>query len=190
MGIFLKEIKPDMGIKNTNDRYGTIAIFLHWVMAFIIIFMLALGLYMVRLPVSPQKIKLFGWHKEFGMLILMLACFRIGWRLASTIPTLPKEIPSWQKIAARTVHWAMYVFMFAMPITGWLTTSAADFPVSFFGLFTIPTLIAPDAHLRELFGEIHEWIAYGLIATICIHIAAAIKHHFINKDNVLIGMLP
>lgn len=179
-----------MQIKNTINRYGVMAISLHWIMAFLIIFLLAEGLYMVRLSISLQKLKLFGWHKEYGMLVLMLVCLRIGWRFLSVIPALPNAIPTWQKIIARMVHWAFYVFMFAMPITGWLITSAAGLPVSFFGWVTFPDLIAPNSELQHLFTEIHEWLGYGLIATICLHVGAALKHHFIDKDDVLIGMLP
>lgn len=179
-----------MQIKNSEIRYGGMAILFHWIMAILIIALLAEGLYMDRLSVSLQKLKLFGWHKEFGMLVLILACLRIGWRLANTVPALPNAIPQWQKFAARVAHWAFYFFMFAMPITGWLITSAAGLPVSLFGWVTFPNLISPNADARIFFAEIHEWLAYGLIATICVHIGAALKHHFINKDNVLKGMLP
>jgi cytochrome b561 len=179
-----------MEIKNTNNRYGLITIMLHWIMAVLIIGLLAEGLYMVRIPVSLQKLKLFGWHKEYGMLVLILVCFRIGWRLANIVPALPDTIPQWQKFAARSAHWAFYGFMFAMPITGWLLTSASGLPVSFFGWITFPDMVAPNADLRIWFTVIHEWLGYGLIATICLHIGAALKHHFINKDNVLTGMLP
>lgn len=179
-----------MKVTNTENHYGAVAILLHWIMAIIIIGLLALGLYMVRLPDNLQKLQLFGWHKEYGMLVLMLVCFRIGWRFANIVPALPNDIPIWQKIAARTVHWAFYIFMFAMPLTGWLITSAANLPVSFFGWFTIPTLISPNSDLQSFFSEIHEWLAYAFIATICLHSGAALQHHFINKDNVLKGMLP
>jgi len=179
-----------MKITNTENRYGMMAILLHWGIAILIIGLLAEGLYMVGLSVSLQKLKLFGWHKEYGMLVLILACFRLGWRITNTVPLLPKEIPTWQKLAARTAHWAFYFFMFAMPITGWLITSAAGLPVSFFGLVTFPDLVLPNADLRMEFIFIHKWLAYGLIATICVHTGAAFKHHFINKDNVLRGMLP
>jgi cytochrome b561 len=179
-----------MEIKNTENRYGVMAILLHWGMAMLVIGMLALGLYMTNLPLGLKKIKLIGWHKEFGILILMLVCFRFGWRVSGIVPRLPSEIPQWQKIAARLSHFALYFFMFAMPLTGWMMSSAANFSVSFFGWFTLPQVISPNPDLKTLLGEIHKWFAYGLIATICIHIGAALKHHFINKDNVLIGMLP
>jgi len=177
-----------MYIKNTEQRYGIITICIHWIMALLLIGMLALGLYMTDLPTSALKIKLFGLHKEFGILILMLVLVRLFWRLSNKSPSL-NSLPTWERLAARAVHWAFYGFMFALPISGWLITSAANLPISFFGLFTLPNLIAPSEQLKSLFGEIHEWLAYGLIATICLHIVAALKHHFINKDNILKGMI-
>ncbi len=179
-----------MTIKNTLHHYGIVAILLHWGIAIIIIGLLAEGLYMVGLPISLQKLKLFGWHKEYGMLILALASLRLGWRLTNRVPLLPETIPVWQKWAATAVHWAFYGFMFAMPLTGWLITSAASLPVSFFGWFTLPDLVSADPSLQKIVTQLHQWVGYGLIATICLHTGAALEHHFIRKDNVLKGMLP
>lgn len=176
-----------MLIKNTENRFGVVAISLHWVMALLIIGMLAVGLYMVNLPVGLQKLKLYGLHKACGFLVLGLVTIRLIWRLLNTTPQL--SLPWWEKVAARLAHVALYGFMFAMPITGWLVTSAAGFPASFFGLFTIPTLIAPNEELLPWFSMAHEWIAYGLIATILVHTAAALKHHFIDKDDILKRMM-
>lgn len=156
-------------------------------MAILLIGLLILGLYMVAVPISLEKLKLYGWHKEYGMLALMLVMIRIVWRVANIIPSL--SLPLWEIIAARTVHWAFYGFMFAMPITGWIITSAAGLPVSFFGLFVFPDLVSPNPDLMQLFQEIHEWLGYGLIATIVLHTSAALKHHFINKDDILKRML-
>jgi len=176
-------------IHNTEHRYGLIAILLHWLMAMLIFTMLGLGLYMTSLVFSMEKLKLYGWHKELGILILMLAALRLLWRLTSIIPGLPAAMPQWQKLAARAAHLAFYGFMFVMPLTGWLISSAAGLPVSFFGLFILPTLIPADENLRLLFSEMHQWLAYALIATIGAHVAAALQHHFINKDNILRRML-
>jgi cytochrome b561 len=156
-------------------------------MAILIIGMLALGLYMVRLPTSLDKLRLYGWHKEFGLLVLWLAILRISWRWMNVSPRL--DIPKLERTAAIAVQWAFYGFMFAMPITGWLMTSAAGLEPSFFGLFSLPNLIAPNDALRHLFGEIHEWTAYGLIGTLILHICAALKHHLINKDEIFRRMI-
>lgn len=177
-----------MHIKNTSDHFGIIAIILHWVMALLLISMVIVGLYMTSLPNSMQKLKLYGLHKEFGFLVLMLVMLRIVWRLGNILPTHASLSP-FERFAARAAHWLFYGFMFALPITGWIITSAADLPVSFFGLFIIPTLIGPNHDTMKLFEEIHEWLAYGLIATFFLHVAAALKHHFINKDDILMRIL-
>src|SRR5580692_3553425 len=131
-----------MPMQNSETHYGVIAIILHWVMAILLIGLLVFGLYMVGLPISLEKLKLYGWHKEYGILALILVIIRIIWRLGNSTPQL--SLPLLEKIAARTVHWAFYGFMFAMPITGWLITSAAGLPVSFFGWFVLPNLVEPN----------------------------------------------
>ncbi|WP_347252053.1 cytochrome b [Legionella sp.] len=176
-----------MRIKNTETHFGTVAILLHWIIALLIIGLLILGLYMVELPISLEKLKLYGWHKEYGLLALALVIIRLGWRLINITPAL--SLPLWEKIAARTVHWAFYGFMLAMPLTGWLITSSAGLPASFFGLFTLPDLVAPNEENRHLFEELHRWIGYGLIVTIILHTLAALKHHFVNKDDILRRMI-
>ncbi len=173
-----------MQIKNTLEKYGIVSVLLHWLMAMLIIGLLIVGLLMVRIPVSAFKLKLFGWHKEFGILVLMLVMLRIVWRIWNINPSLT-GLQLWERFAARTVHWAFYGFMIALPVSGWLVTSAAGLPASFFGLFTLPDLIAADDNQRKMLAEVHEWLAYGLIATFCLHAAAALKHHFINKDDIL-----
>jgi cytochrome b561 len=177
-----------MIIKNTTNRFGIVAILLHWLMAVLLIGMLCVGLYMADLPVSAQKLKLYGWHKEFGVLALMLVIVRFTWRLRNITPSLSNL--AWiERVAARVAHYAFYFFMFALPISGLFLTSAAGLPVSFFGWFTLPTLIAPSEPQRLLFTEIHELLAYGLIGTFCLHVAGALKHHFIDRDDILKRML-
>lgn len=178
-----------MLLKNTQTQYGIVAKSIHWFMALLIIGMLILGLYMADLPISEEKLQLYGIHKEFGLLILMLVIFRITWRIGNIVPLLPSTIPTWQKFAAHAVHWMLYGFMFALPITGWLMTSAAGLPPSFFGLFTLPSILSPNPVWLKLLENIHSWLAYGLIATFGAHVGAALKHHFINKDDVLRRML-
>src|SRR3990167_6920558 len=117
-------------LKNTQKRYGSLSIFLHWSVAIIVIFLLVIGLYMVRLPVNIEKLKLYRWHKEWGVLVFLLMVFRLCWRLINITPVL--TLPLWQKIAARTVHFAFYIFLFVIPVTGWCLSSAAGLPISFF----------------------------------------------------------
>jgi cytochrome b561 len=179
-----------MKIRNTLQNYGLIPSLLHWIMAVLIIGLLILGLYMTGLSISLQKLKLYGWHKEFGILVLMLALMRVLWRLADISPLLPDYMPRSQKIAARVVHYLLYLFMFAMPITGWLVTSAAGVPVSFFGLFVLPNLISANESYRVLFANIHTWIAYGLMGLIGLHIVATIHHYIFHKHNLIRRIWP
>lgn len=176
-----------MHLKNSHNRFGLVAILLHWIMAVLMIGLLILGIYMVNLPISLEKLRLYGWHKEYGLLVLMLFTLRISWRLANITPTL--SLPLWEKMAARAVHWAFYLLMFAMPMTGWVITSSAGLPASFFGLFVLPDIVSPSEHTRLLFEEIHECLGYGLIILIILHLSAALKHHFINKDDILRRMI-
>jgi len=176
-----------MQLKNMDDQFGLVAITFHWVMAIIIICLICLGLYMSDLPISMEKLKLYGWHKEFGLLVLMLVVLRLSWRWLNILPEL--NLPRWEIIAARTVSWAFYFLMFAMPLTGWLMTSYAGLPVSFFGLFVMPDLVLPDHDMIKTFKTLHKYLAYSLIAIITLHILAALKHHFIDKDNILRRMV-
>lgn len=180
-------------IKNTEGHFGLISIFLHWFMALLIIIMLILGFSIASLPdvgFDVLKGQLIFTHKELGVLVLTLVAFRLIWRIFNVVPALSSRIPAWQKFLARASHIALYGFMFAIPITGWCMSSAAGFSVTYFGLFNLPNLISPNVHQAHLFLEIHKWLAFGLIATLVIHVGAALMHHFIDKDDTLRKMLP
>lgn len=177
-----------MRLQNTEESYGPIAIFQHWVMALLIIAMLALGLYMTGLPIGLSKLKYYGWHKALGVLILGLVALRLLWRAINITPSLA-SLPPWEKVAARGTHAAFYVLMVLLPLTGWMMSSAAGLPVSFFGWFVLPDLVSPNDDLFKLLRESHGWLAYAMIALICLHVAASLKHHFIDKDDILRRML-
>jgi cytochrome b561 len=178
-----------MQFTNTTYRYGIVAITLHWLIAVMVICMLGVGLYMVTLKLGPLKLDLFRYHKEFGLLVLMLAVLRLGWRLANTTPGYPAHVPMWQKFLAHSVHWLLYGFLFAMPVTGYFLTCAWGYAPSFFGLFVVPPLIEPNENLAHLLGTVHQWLAYSLIVLICGHVGAALEHHFVEGDNILRRML-
>lgn len=147
-----------------------------------IIGLLALGLYMVRLPISLTKLRYYGWHKEYGLVVLGLVTLRLIWRFSNTTP--PLNLMWVEKFAARSVHWLFYALMLALPVTGWLITSAAGLQVSLFGWVVLPNLIQPDRELLPLFAAVHHYLAYALIAALCLHVSAAFKHHFINRDGI------
>jgi cytochrome b561 len=179
-----------MTINNTQTRYGSVTKSLHWLTALLVIGLLAVGLYMADLPNSPDKLKIYGLHKSFGITVLSLTFCRILWHIISKKPGPVETLKPWEKHLSKALHAFLYIFLVAMPLTGWLRSSAGNFPVSFFGLFALPNLVAPDKEMTEIFKELHETIGTLIMITVGLHIAAALKHHFIDKDTVLKRMLP
>lgn len=175
-----------------RSRYSAGAIFLHWTIAALIIVNLVLGLGHESL--SKDSIPMvMGWHKSIGVTVLALSLARLAWRLANPAPPLPPAMPGWQVAAARATHIFFYVAMIALPLTGWLMSSASPirFPLTFFGLFPIPYL--PVEQSREMarnWGSAHEILGYATIFVLALHVAGALKHHFIDRDDVLRRMLP
>jgi len=182
-----------MHIVNTTLRYGAVAVVLHWLMALLIILLIVVGLYMVSLPdvgFNTEKILLILFHKQYGILALALVSLRLAWRVGNVLPELVATITDWQKVAARFVHLCFYGLMFSLPITGWLMSSAAGIPVYLFSSYSLPDYISPNDHLFHTFITIHKWLSFSLIACILIHAGAAIRHHFLLKDETLKKMLP
>jgi cytochrome b561 len=179
-------------IRNTEYRYGFVAIVLHWVMAALLIGLVALGFYMVSLPdvgFDTRKLILILYHKELGVLAFLLAMVRLAWRVTNVLPELVETLPDWQKIAARFVHLSFYGLIFALPMTGWTMSSAAAIPVFFVGIM-LPDLVPHDDYLFHAFMAIHKWLGYALTILIFIHVGAALRHHFLLKDATLRKMLP
>jgi cytochrome b561 len=180
-------------LENREDRYGAIAILFHWSMALLIVGLAALGLYMVTLPdvgFNTQKVTLVLYHKEFGVLAFVLLATRLSWRVTQLLPRLVEQLPDWQKIAARFVHLSFYAMLFALPMTGYFMSSAAGIPVSFFGIFMLPDLVHRDADLFQLYVTVHKWLGYALILFTFVHAGAALRHHFVFKDDTLRKILP
>jgi cytochrome b561 len=172
------------------QRYSGRSMALHWLVAILIIAAFILGSYMTDLRISPTKLKLYSWHKWIGITVLALVAIRLLVRLTSTAPAYPDSMKPWEKQIAQVTHVALYFLMFAVPISGYLYTYAAGFPVVYLGLFELPALIAPNPELKDRFKEIHELLTTGMLILVMLHFAAAIKHHFIDKDTVLTRMLP
>ena len=172
-----------------TTRYTHVAIAMHWLLALMIIGSLSLGLYMADLPFSPARLKLYNWHKWAGVTILVLSALRLLWRLTHRPPAdLP--MPAWQQRAARGAHLALYGFFFAVPLAGWAYSSAAGFPVVWFGVLPLPDFVPVDRALSESLKPLHRWLAYALGAVVMLHVAGALKHHFIDRDGLLRRMLP
>lgn len=173
----------------STSRYGATAMALHWVLGAAIVAALCVGWYMTGLPFSPQRLKLYNWHKWAGVSILALSALRLLWRLYKK-PPADLAMPAWQAIAAHATHWALYALFFAVPLAGWAYSSAAGFPIVWFGLLPLPDLVSPDKSLAETLKLVHKFLTYGLAALVLAHVAAALKHHFVDRDGLVQRMLP
>jgi cytochrome b561 len=173
-----------------NPRYTRTAITLHWLIALAILGTFGLGVYMHELPLSPTKLQLYSWHKWAGVSIFMLVIVRLAWRITHPAPPLPETMPAPLRLAAHGAHWALYGLMFAIPLSGWLMSSAKGFQTVWFGVLPLPDLVAKDKALGETLAGIHEALNWTLLTLVVLHAAAALKHHFIDRDTVLTRMLP
>jgi cytochrome b561 len=177
-----------MSMFNTHERYGAVAIALHWVMALMLVVLIGMGLYMVGLPdagFDKVKITLILYHKELGLAALLVATVRLAWRMSNQLPALVDTLPYWQKVTARLVHLSFYGLLFALPMSGLLMSSAAAIPVSAFGVVDVPDLVAPSDDLFHRMIEVHRWLGYGLLVLIGVHAGAALTHHFLKRDDTL-----
>jgi cytochrome b561 len=178
-----------MQLRNSTVHWGGVAQFLHWLIVALIIIQVALGLTAGQLH-GIAKLAMLARHKSVGITILMLAIVRLLWRLGNPAPPLPLDLKPYERFLAHFTHVALYVLIFAMPISGWIMTSARGFPASWFNLFQLPDLVAKNRPLYEAMVETHEALAWILGAVAILHAAAALRHHYILKDNVLRRMLP
>ena len=176
----------------TDDRprYGAVAIVLHWLVVALIIASWMLGLYMVDLPLSPQKLKYVSWHKWLGVTIFMTALFRVAWRVAHPAPPPPDLMLYWQRVVMGVSHLLLYLLPIAIPLTGWLFSSASGIPTVYLGWAQLPDLVAQDKLFAEQLRQAHVALNAMLFVIVCIHIAAALKHHVFDRDDVLVRMLP
>jgi cytochrome b561 len=166
-------------------RYSTPAVVLHWLMALLIFVGFPLGLTMVDLPLSPDKLKLYSYHKWIGVTVFLLVAVRLGWRLTHTPPPLPEGMSVWERRASAIVHGLLYLLMIAIPLSGWLMSSAKGFQTVWFGVLPLPDLIGKDKALGELLTEVHKALNFTLLALVILHVAAALKHHFIERQPFL-----
>jgi len=173
----------------TTSRYSSVAIGLHWLMALMIVGAFGVGLYMTGLSMSPTRLKLYNWHKWAGITILALAALRLLWRLThKPPPDLP--MPAWQAQAAHLTHGLLYLTFFAVPLVGWAYSSAAGFPIVWFGVLPLPDFVPADKALAEAIKPWHGRAAWLLALLVAGHLAAALKHQVIDRDGLLQRMWP
>ncbi|MBL8509996.1 MAG: cytochrome b [Chitinimonas sp.] len=171
-------------------KYTLPARLLHWLVALGIIAAFALGLTTDSMEgFSLQKLKLINYHKWLGITVLGLVAIRLLWRLSHRPPELPAQMQPWEKQVAHYTHMLLYVLMFAVPLGGWLYSSAKGFPVVWLGMVELPNLMDKNEELAGTIKFMHKIGAWTLVLLAVAHAAAALKHHFIQKDDVLKRML-
>jgi cytochrome b561 len=180
-----------MPLRNTAEAYGSLAKFLHWSIVVLII----VQWFLVEAAEeagegSAERSALMGWHLSFGMLVLLLALARIGWKAWNAGHPAPLGQVAWQRKAAAAGHGILYLLILLQPLTGWLMVSAAGYPVGFFGALEIPALTGENHDLHETLEEVHEVLFNVLVVVAVVHVAAALYHHLLLKDDTLRRMLP
>ncbi|HLS84423.1 MAG TPA: cytochrome b [Arenimonas sp.] len=179
-----------MPIRNLPERWGAPSIALHWLTLLLVLALVILGLVMTELPNSAFKVKVYALHKSLGLTVLGLTALRLLWRLFAGAPGPVPGTPRWQNAGAQLMHGALYVLLLAMPLSGWLYNSASGFPLKFFGWFRVPALSGRDATLKALAHDAHYWLFVTLVLLVALHAAAALYHHYRNRDATLARMLP
>jgi cytochrome b561 len=178
-------------VKETQlERYGGVAQAFHWLIAALILTMLGLGYYMEDLPLGTRKLEIYAVHKSIGITIALLAALRLAWRLSNPPPPLPASMRPWERKAAHVVHALLYLMLFVQPLIGFLQSNAANFPVVWWGFLPLPPLIGPDEPLAETLIGVHTVGGNLLAILVILHVGAALRHHFVLKDDVLRRMLP
>jgi cytochrome b561 len=173
----------------STERYTGVAIALHWLLALAIVGSFSVGVYMHELPISPLRLKLYNWHKWAGICILALSALRLLWRLTHR-PPADVPMPAWQQRASHAAHGLLYGLFFAVPLAGWAYSSAAGFPIVVFGVLPLPDFVSPDKALAEAIKPLHAALAFVLAGVVVLHVAAALKHHFVDRDGLLDRMRP
>ena len=170
-------------------RYNATSIALHWLLAVAIVANFSLGVYMHELPISPWQLKLYNWHKWAGITILAFSALRLLWRLLHP-PPADVPMPPWQRRLAHAVHRALYGLFFAVPLAGWAYSSAAGFPVVVFGVLPLPDWVPVSPMLAKVLKGMHELLASALGLLVLLHVAAALKHHLVDRDGLLHRIRP
>ncbi len=179
-----------MQLVNSRRRWGAVSVTFHWLVAGLIGVMIGLGLIMVELPLGSRKLEWYALHKSLGITVLALMTLRFGWRLVNPTPPLPDDLRPYERGLAKATHAGLYILLLAMPLSGWLMASASPLPTSLWGWFPLPRLIGTDDSLVGTLASVHRWLGYAILAVLALHIAAALKHHFVLKDDTLRRMLP
>ncbi len=173
-----------------QHTYTAIAKVLHWGMALLIIGLLSLGFVMTGLPLSPEKLQYYAWHKWAGVSLFLLVWLRLAWRLFNPPPPYPESMSALLQRLAHLGHAMLYGLMIVIPLSGWLLSSAKGVQTVWFGVLPLPDLLQKDKEMGHLLHEVHEALNFALLLLLGGHVAAALKHHWVDRDDILKRMLP
>ena len=168
--------------------YTATARFLHWLTAVLVIIMIPIGIAMANFDFGPAQDTLYHLHRSIGALLLPIMIIRLLYRLTSPPPPLPADIPEIQRLAANTVHWLLYIMIIVQALVGWVATSAYRAPILVFWLFELPPIWPEDRAFSERAFVLHRFLGIAIVFVASGHIAAALYHHFVRKDRVLLRM--
>jgi cytochrome b561 len=179
-------------VTSSVTPYHPLARALHWALALLIVGNFALGIYMADLPFSPARLQYYSWHKWAGVLVLAFSAVRLLTRILKSPPALPPAIeaamPGWQKLAHHATHIGLYALFFAVPLSGWAFSSAAGFPVVLFGVLPLPDFVPVSEGLADALKEVHKIAALSMAGLVLLHVAGALKHHFVDRDGLMTRM--
>jgi cytochrome b561 len=170
--------------------YTRTAVILHWLMALLVFVTFPVGLVMHEMALSPDKLRMLSYHKWLGVTVFVLVMVRLVWRAMHKPAPLDVSMPRWQHMAAEGVHVLLYVLLFAIPLSGWLMSSAKGFQTVYLGVLPLPDLLAKNKMLGDALSELHEALNVTMLVLVGMHIAASLKHQFIDHDGTLARMLP
>ena len=173
-----------------KHTYTAVAKLLHWGMAVLIVGLLALGFVMTDMPLSPEKLQYYSWHKWAGVTVFALVWLRLAWRIVNPPPHYPDTMSRSVQLMAHLGHFALYGLMIVIPLSGWLLSSAKGVQTVWFGVLPLPDLLEKDKALGHLLHEVHEALNFVLLFLLAGHVAAVLKHYLIDKDDILKRMLP
>lgn len=176
-------------LSTSAPRYTKVAIWLHWVIALAVIANIGLAMLTEDLPRETHRAAM-NIHKALGIAVLALSVLLILWRVGHKPPPPPVGTPAWQKPVSRMVHFTFYGLLILLPLSGWVWMSAADRPIYFFGLFTMPSIVAPSESLADTLHDRHEVLGLAMLALVVIHILAALKHQFFDRTGLIGRMNP
>ncbi|MEQ8604775.1 MAG: cytochrome b [Marivibrio sp.] len=179
--------EPDPG---RPARYDPVAQALHWGMAALIIGNFGLALYMEDLPPVPSTIELYNLHKSLGLAALALAAFRLGWRWRHPAPKIPDDHPRWEKTAAAASHYLLYLLIFLQPLSGLMIAFASQYPTTVFWAVNLPSPIDPSKAIESAAKAVHYWGQWAMAGVVGVHVLAALRHHFVLRNDILKRMLP